>query len=251
MKCVPVALLLFWRRICNLKYNIYSLALRSTHHVAWLSLLCWFWSPNLFSPLLPLNWYNPQGIYFSCFMGFHCTQLDYKFHSNHINRDYFHNAQNDLHHAHNYILYQNYQFYSLYADTLQDWCRCFHMENADVDLPFGIFHICVVSIIFNTRNCWIDLNAVGFYTVYQFFWFWSAQINFFFLSTYVGFWLTLSLVADSSKELSLWWWSNPISTSEEVFLCSFTASTSHVLTFSTLVFCFICILTLSVLLHFL
>ena len=53
-------------------------------------------------------------------MGFHCTQLDYKFHSNRIKRDYFHSAQNDLHHAHNYILYQNYQFYSLYADTFQD-----------------------------------------------------------------------------------------------------------------------------------
>ena len=74
---------------------------------------------------------------------FHCTQLDYKFHSNHIDRDYLHNTQNDLYHTHNYILYQNLQFHSLYADTFQDWFRCFHNAN----LPFDMIHMCSLDNI--------------------------------------------------------------------------------------------------------
>ena len=108
-----------------------------------------------------------------------------------------------------------------------------------------MIYICLISIILNTRNCWINFNVVAFDTMYLLFWFWSAQINFFFLSTNVSFWLALLVVVDRCKEVPLWWWSNPISSSEGVFLCSFIASNSPVLAFSTLIFYSIYILALT------
>ena len=87
---------------------------------------------------------------------------------------------------------------------------CFHIETADVDLPF--------FIMFNTRN----------------------------LSADVDFWLTLFVVAGGCEEIPLWWLSSPISTPERVFLCSFTASTLYVLAFSTTIFYSFYILTLPV-----
>ena len=86
-----------------------------------------------------------------------------------------------------------------------------------------IFSIGVISIIFNTRNYWIDFNHIGFDNIYPF-WFWSAETNFIFLSADVGFWLALFVVVDRCKKIPLWWWSNATSTYEGVFLCSFTAS---------------------------
>ena len=87
-----------------------------------------------------------------------------------------------------------------------------------------IFAIGVISIIFNTRNYWIDFNDIGFDNVYPFLWFWPAETNFIFLSADIGFWLALFVVVDRYKKISLWWRSNATSTSEGVFLCSFTAS---------------------------
>ena len=87
---------------------------------------------------------------------------------------------------------------------------CFHIETADVDLPF--------FIMFNTRN----------------------------LSADVDFWLTLFVVADGCEEIPLWWLSSPISTPERVFLCSFTESTLYVLAFSTMIFYSFYILTVPV-----
>ena len=87
-----------------------------------------------------------------------------------------------------------------------------------------IFSISVISIIFNTRNYWIDFNDIGFDNVYPFPWYWTAETNFIFLSADIGFWLALFVVVDRYKKISLWWWSNATSTSEGVFLCSFTAS---------------------------
>ena len=73
-------------------------------------------------------------------------------------------------------------------------------------LLMWIYHL-IFSIWYQfdilTRNCWIDFNAVGFDNVYLYFRFWSAQISFFFLSTDVGFWLALFLVADRCKEIPL------------------------------------------------
>ena len=116
-------------------------------------------------------------------------------------------------------------------------------------LLMWIYHL-IFSIWYQfdilTRNYWIDFSAVGFDNVYLFFSFWSALISFFFLSTDVGFWLALFLVADRCKEIPLWCWSSPIFISEGVFLCSFTASSSHVLAFSSLIFCSIYHLTLPV-----
>ena len=87
-----------------------------------------------------------------------------------------------------------------------------------------IFAIGVISIIFNTRNYWIDFNDIGVDNVYAFLWFWPAETNFIFLSADIGFWLALFVVVDRYNKISLWWWSNATSTSEGVFLCSFTAS---------------------------
>ena len=66
------------------------------------------------------------------------------------------------------------------------------------------------------------------------------------MSTDFSFWLVLFVDAYRCKEISLWWWSNPISISEGVFLCSFIASTPHVLPFSTLIFYSIYILNLPI-----
>ena len=87
-----------------------------------------------------------------------------------------------------------------------------------------IFSISVISIIFNTRNYWIDFNDIGFDNVYPFPWYWPAETNFIFLSADIGFWLALFVVVDRYNKFSLWSWSNATSTSEGVFLCSFTAS---------------------------
>ena len=110
-----------------------------------------------------------------------------------------------------------------------------------------IFSIYVIFIIFNTSNCWIDLNAVVFDTVYPFFWFWSAQIGFLFLSSDVLFsGLAFCVVADRFKEIPLWSWSNSIFISEGVFLRSFNVSSSHDLAYSRMVFYSVYILTVSV-----
>ena len=109
-----------------------------------------------------------------------------------------------------------------------------------------IFFICVIAIIFNTRNCWIDFNAVGFDTVYSSIWFWSVKIIFFLLVYCCWCLVGFFVVADRCKEIPLWWWSNPISISDRVFFCFVIARTPQVLPFPTLIFCFICILTLPV-----
>ena len=158
--------------------------------------------------------------------------------SKYIDRDCIHNNHNDLQHAHNYIIYQNHQFHSLLLMP----SKTNVVETADKDLSFHIFHICYF-IIFHTRNCWIDFNTVGFDAIYPLFWFWSDQINFFFLSTDVGFWLAPFVVAVSYQDICLWWWFNHISISEGIFLFSFTWSLFHLLAFSTLVFCSLYILT--------
>ena len=137
-----------------------------------------------------------------------------------IHRDYFHNTQNNLHNAHNYVLFQNDQFHPLYADSVQDCCKYFQIETVDVDLSSTIC-ICIIFIILNSRNCWIDFNDVGFDTAYPFFWFWVAQIKLFFLSKSVSFRLGFFfVVADRCREIPLRWWSNPIFISESVFLLS-------------------------------
>ena len=76
-----------------------------------------------------------------------------------------------------------------------------------------IFSLGVISIIFNTRNYWIDCNDIGFDNVYVF-WFWPAKTNFVFLSADIGFWLALFIVVDRCKKIPLWWWSNATCTSD-------------------------------------
>ena len=103
-------------------------------------------------------------------------------------------------------------------------------------LLMWIYHL-IFSIWYQfdilTRNCWIDFNAVGFDNVCSNKLFLLVYWCRFLVGSFFGCWQVQG---------------NPfaISISEGVFLCSFTASSSHVLVFPSLIFCSIYHLTLPV-----